>query len=124
MSAGASLIPYPFTRVKYTAHQDDGEGGYTAETKDGWRPGCYSQYSHDEAEHRVADGWGHLMLIHCGSFQPIGRNLRERTFYQRRWIDPDGKVFGKTTLRVTTTTNFLHMAAGYRFHDEVEMSQK
>ena len=123
MSAGASLFPYPFIRTRYLAHiGPDERGAYDEVVKDGWRPGVTMQYSHDGKEHRVANAWGQMMLIHCGTFQPIGRNLKSRTFYQRRWIDPDGKVFGKTTLRVITTDAFLRYAAGYRFHHEVEIT--
>ena len=38
-----------------------------------------------------------------------------RVFYTRKWIDPQGKTFGKDALRVTTLGYFRTLTKGYRY---------
>lgn len=59
-----------------------------------------------------------MVLDVVATFKP-GR-FPERVFYTRRWIDPDGREFGKTNkLRATTTAHFRSLLKGYRHDFEV-----
>ena len=57
---------------------------------------------------------GSMVLTVVDVFKP-GR-YPARVFYTRQWIDPDGKVFGKSALRMTTVSAFLRRTRGY-MHD-------
>lgn len=113
-----TVAGYPF--VRYVADLIIEDGDYRTE---GWRPGCTAEED-ERDEHGypskvfVADGTGSMVLEVVATFKP-GRFL-ERVFYTRRWIDPDGREFGKTsTLRVATTGQFRRLLKGYRHPFEV-----
>ena len=110
-----TVTGYPF--VRYVANLYDEDDGHPYQTE-GWRPGCTAEED-ERDEHGypskvfVADGTGSMVLDVVATFKP-GR-FPERVFYTRRWIDPDGREFGKTsTLRVTTTGQFRRLLKGYR----------
>lgn len=115
-----TVTGYPF--VRYVADlydEDDGRSYLTG----GWRPGCTAE-DEERDEHGypsliyVADGTGAMVLEVVATFKP-GR-FPERVFYTRRWIDPDGREFGKTgTLRIATTGQFRRLLKGYRHQFEV-----
>ena len=101
-----TVTGYPF--VHYVANLYDEDDGCPYQTE-GWRPGC-TLY--------VADGVGSMVLDVVAVFKP-GR-FPERVFYTRRWINPDGREFGKTsTLRIATTGQFRRLLKGYRHQFEV-----
>lgn len=102
----AYLVTYPFVRERY----DTIDGEYKT-----WRPGC----GHDDDDDRIyfADAEGEMMLIVISSHKPSG--YRERVFYIRQWKDPDGNVFGKKNLRMTTTANFRRLCKGFRHRYDV-----
>ena len=114
-----TVAGYPF--VRYVANLVDDEGcGYQTES---WRPGC-TREEDDRDEHGypslcyVADGVGSMVLDVVATFKP-GR-FPERVFYTRRWVDPDGREFGKPNkLRVTTAAHFRSLLKGYRHDFEV-----
>jgi len=114
-----TVAGYPF--VRYVANLADDEGcEYQTE---GWRPGCTLETdenagSYFPEKHYVADGVGSMVLDVVATFKP-GR-FPERVFYTRRWIDPDGREFGKPSkLRVTTAAHFRSLLKGYRHPFEV-----
>jgi hypothetical protein len=115
-----TVAGYPF--VRYVANLLDEDDGNPYQTE-GWRPGCTKEED-DLGEHGyqawvyVADGTGSMVLDVVATFKP-GR-FPERVFYTRRWIDPDGREFGKTgKLRIATTGQFRRLLKGYRHPFEV-----
>ncbi len=99
-------VKFPFIASSYNT--DWGDGGAI---EDSWKPGTYFVETGYE-EDAVADGEGFILLTVVDRYKP-GR-YPERTFYIRKWQDPDGKVFGKDCLHMTTTGNFKRMLKGYR----------
>lgn len=115
-----TVAGYPF--VRYVANllgEDDGSPYKT----EGWRPGCTKDEDENAGSyfpelHYVADGTGAMVLEVVATFKP-GR-FPERVFYTRRWVDPDGREFGKPNkLRVTTAAHFRSLLKGYRHPFEV-----
>ena len=113
-----TVTGYPFGR--YVADLIIEDGYYRTE---GWRPGCTAEED-ERDEHGypsnvvVADGTGSMVLEVVATFKP-GR-FPERVFYTRRWVDPDGREFGKPNkLRVTTAAHFRRLLKGYRHDFEV-----
>lgn len=113
-----TVTGYPF--VRYVADLIIEDGYYRTE---GWRPGCTAEED-ERDEHGypsnvfVADGTGSMVLEVVATFKP-GR-FPERVFYTRRWVDPDGREFGKPNkLRVTTAAHFRGLLKGYRHDFEV-----
>ena len=113
-----TVAGYPF--VRYVADLISEDGDYR---KEGWRPGCTLETdenagSYFPEKHYVADGVGSMVLDVVATFKP-GR-FPERVFYTRRWVDPDGREFGKTgKLRIATTGQFRRLLKGYRHYFEV-----
>jgi hypothetical protein len=97
---------YPFVRTEY--HGCDAEGPYTDEV---WRPGCNQETDEDGTDF-TADDTGTMLLTVVSAHKP-GR-FPERTFFTRRWRDPDGREFGSYKLRMTTTQAFKQLCKGYR----------
>lgn len=89
-------MPYPFVRDTY--HGVDGPIPT-------WRPGVREE----GGVWTGAMGEMHLRVI--STHKP--GHYPERVFYTRRWRDPDGHMFGATSLKVTTTYNFRSLTAGY-----------
>ena len=115
-----TVTGYPF--VRYVANLYDEYDGRQYQTE-GWRPGCTLETDENAGgyfpeKHYVADGVGSMVLDVVATFKP-GR-FPERVFYTRRWIDPDGREFGKPSkLRVTTAAHFRSLLKGYRHPFEV-----
>lgn len=102
-------VKYPFVREEVTLFDVEG-----THTKMSWRPGTHTQVDDDGYERTTyAEGEGEMILMEIGTYKPPG--YPERTFYVRQWRTPDGKVFGKKNLRVTTTGNFKAMLRGFRY---------
>lgn len=110
------MVNYPFARTKYDKPSDD----YSSTLEvDSWVPGVrFEQYNDGDAD-AFADGMGFMSLRVVSVVKP--GKYPERVFYVRQWVDPDGAVFGKTQLRIASTTKFRNLLRGYR-HD-FEMSQ-
>jgi hypothetical protein len=102
-------VEYPF--VRETVELFDYDGPTKTET---WRPGVRHEPDGFDGAISVADAHGEMLLTVESIHRP-GR-FPERIFYTRQWKDPDGKLFGKGSLRITTTVAFRRMLAGYR-HD-------
>lgn len=115
-----TVAGYPF--VRYVTDLYDEDDGRPCQTE-GWRPGCTLKIDENAGgyfpeNHYVADGVGSMVLNVVAVFRP-GR-FPERVFYTRRWVDPDGREFGKPNkLRVTTAAHFRSLLKGYRYDFEV-----
>lgn len=103
-------VKFPFIVSSYTGHDSDG-GVYCEET---WVPGVKSKPVPPDDCEAVADAEGEMILTIVDIHKP-GR-FPKRVFYTRKWIDPDGKGFGKTKLHITTVPTFIKRAAGY-YHE-------
>lgn len=110
-------VAYPFALEEYSGPKD-------GEFFDGttWRPGVRfevrdSGYLYDPDQVAIADGMGQMVLEVVSRHKP--GKFPERTFFLRSFVDPDGRTFGKAKLRVTTTSAFKRMAAGYRHGFEI-----
>lgn len=106
-------VPYPFFQTTYQGWDED--GGYEAPC---WRPGCQAD---DDGYGRTvwaADAMGQMILEVVGRFKPNGP-YPERTFFVRRWRDPEGREFGKGKLRITTSKAFMRLTQGYRHEYEL-----
>lgn len=101
-------VKYPFVREEVELIDEDGP--YKTTT---WRPGVSFESNDPYEPSCYANGEGLMILTVIGTYKPPG--YPERTFYTRAWRDPDGNVFGKKGLRVTTTSNFKNILSGYRY---------
>ena len=107
-------VKYPFVRDEVELLDEEG-GVYK---KNSWRPGTITEADGEGYETATfADGEGEMILMVVGTYKPPG--YPERTFYVRQWRTPDGEVFGKKNLRVTTTWNFKTMLRGFRYEYEM-----
>ena len=110
-------IIYPFIKCSYELYEDDGEGNYNVEKIDSWRPGCElhmepcGEYVGDEEAYADSEG---VQLLEVISIHKPGK-YPERVFYTRKWKTPEGKIFGKPGLKITTRQNFKRMLKGYRY---------
>jgi hypothetical protein len=107
------IVPYPFFQTVYTGHDEN--GGYEAPC---WRPGTQGDHDSFGGWVHSADGMGEMILEVVGRFKPAGP-YPERTFFVRRWRDPNGNEFGKTKLRITTSQAFMRLTKGYRHEYEL-----
>ncbi|MFZ5621139.1 MAG: hypothetical protein ACOY5W_08980 [Pseudomonadota bacterium] len=101
-------VRYPFVREKVELFGEDGP----YETMS-WRPGAEWEQE-DEYRDAVAcaDAFGEMLLTVVSLHKP-GR-FPTRAFYTRQWKDPDGRVFGKGGLRISTAEKFRRISKGYR----------
>jgi hypothetical protein len=103
-------IAYPF--VQETVWLSDDEGPSVPVLS--WRPGTLRRgVSHADEWHQ-AEGMGTQLLTVISTHRPGGR-YQERVFYTQQWRSPDGKVFGKRTLRVCGVRKFRGLLHGFRF---------
>lgn len=107
-------IVFPFLVTTFSPlPESDGEGGVSfPEERETWRPG-WAPYANQYTEGSYCHGWGRefrkVVSIHKPGRYP------ERVFYTRLWLDPDGRAFGKGSLRMTTTAAFKSWASGARY---------
>lgn len=85
-------------------------------TVQSWRPGVRWVQVYDDSE-AEAEGIGAMLLTVIDVHKP-GR-FPARVFFTRQWRDPDGKVFGKGGLRITTVPAFLRRTKGYMHEFEL-----
>ncbi len=93
-------VPHPFTRTTYDA--PDGSGEHPT-----WAPG----YIEEPDGHVIAHGFG-AALYHVVSVHELPRPYHTRVFYTRQWRDPNGRVFGKRGILITTVTAFRRRLKG------------
>lgn len=112
--AGAVFtVPYPYCRESVELPPDDPEAT-ELQTVQSWRPGTETVSDGGYDVESAADAMGAMVLTVVDVFKP-GR-YPARVFYTRQWRDPEGKVFGKGGLRMTTVPAFLRRTKGY-MHD-------
>lgn len=106
-------VRYPFVKTKVSLYNE--EGGYEI---DSWKPGVeFDTTGEYGAREYYAEADGEMILTVVGTHKP--GKYPERAFFTRKWVDPDGKEFGKDKLRITTTTAFRSLTEGYRHHYEL-----
>ncbi|MGI9298599.1 MAG: hypothetical protein ACR2QC_11990 [Gammaproteobacteria bacterium] len=107
-------VEYPFVYEEVT--MIDEEGDYKIMS---WRPGVLKEEQREDAGHghffpiKLCHGMGKMIITQIATAQLPGRYWN-RVFYLRQWRDPDGKVFGRKTLRMTTDRVFKDLCSGYR----------
>lgn len=114
--AGQIEVDYPFVRDTFYNVDVDGQGF----SDESWRPGTKHVIEYPDGESTpVAHGLGKMLLTVVKRVE-MPRRLAERVFYQRRWRDPDGREFGKRTIRVTTAAGFTRLLSGYRYRYKLD----
>lgn len=101
-------VKFPFYVDVYNGQDDSGP--YQEEV---WIPGCRSQMLPPDDCECVAQGEGEMVLTVVDTFKP--GKYPERVFYTRKFIDPDGKEFGRGKLRMTTIPAFMRRCSGYYY---------
>ena len=91
--------PYPFVAEGWT----DWNGG-NPESFESWKPG-FDVNQDGTRRSLCADEMGKVSLRVVSLHKP-GPKYPTRVFYVRQWQDPDGKVFGKTSLKVISARSF------------------
>lgn len=103
-------VSYPFFTEEVELPPDDPEATQMQMVKS-WRPGVEWEQDDEYAAHGVAEALGEMLLTVVDIHKP-GR-FPTRVFYTRQWKDPNGKVFGKAGLRITTLDAFRRRLRGY-----------
>jgi hypothetical protein len=106
-------VVYPFVRDFYTGR--DEEGAIDLPT---WKPGVRGEYHYPDECVDVADGVGLMRLTVVSRHRP-SEKYRERVFFLREWVDPDGHAFGKKALRMLGAQAFKNIASGFRVEYEM-----
>lgn len=101
-------VPYPF--ILTTGYECDEEGPSYFPS---WKPGTEEIPAGPEGSEMVYHGVGSMVLTVVATFKPKG--WPTRVFYTRKWIDPQGRTFGKNGLRITTLGYFNQMKRGFRY---------
>lgn len=102
-------VKYPFLLTCGSNLQGDGPCAFPS-----WRPGTEQRQTYDDYE-TIYHGVGAMVLTVVDTFKPQG--FPTRVFYTRKWIDPQGREFGKSRLRITTLGAFNRMKAGHRYRN-------
>ena len=103
-------IRFPFKMGEHHPFPDE-DGPPPAAIKV-WQPG-WDQEASQYGEHHWCEAWGAEIRTIVSIHKP-GR-YPERVFYVRQWRDPDGKVFGKKSLRILASRDFRRWASGDRY---------
>lgn len=99
-------VVYPFVRSTYT---DVSTEGYPELPT--WRPGVEYRQCGPEDTEAYADAEGLARFTVVDVFKP--GHYPARVFYTRKFIDPDGREFGKPGLRIATLEKFRRLTSGY-----------
>jgi len=114
----------PFVWYQTDIPEPDGPGFVTVET---WKPG-FDAESDEYNTYYLCHGFGQIIYTII-DFHKLPRPYPARVFYTRKFRDPDGKVFGKSKLRITTTAHFTRMIKSHCWPfsdrlDDVEQIEK
>ena len=117
MEPGTEIkVPYPFVLTSHMEVDLDDEGGHgRGWSEPSWKPGVERIPVYPDSDEAVFHGEGFMVLTVVDTFKPKG--WPTRVFYTRKWIDPQGRTFGKNALRTTTLGHFKTLARGYRHRD-------
>ena len=110
-------VTYPFVRVKISLYDEDGLNEF-----DSWRPGTDSRMIPPDDCEAYAHGEGHMRLTVVSTHKP--GKYRERVFYTRKFIDPEGKEFGKGNLHVCSIQKFRRIASAFYYDYVVDPDEK
>lgn len=103
-------VIYPFHKGKRELYDEAADARLEKEV---WEAGVtWDQIDEYEAI-ACADAVGTMVLVEIGRYTPPG--YRERVFFTRYFIDPDGKEFGKKDLRMVGAAKFRRLCQGFRF---------
>lgn len=102
------VVEYPFIRVNISLMTED--GFYETES---WKPGTNEEFVYPDDSEAVADGIGKMILSVVDVHKP--GKFPERVFFTRKWVDPDGKEFGKNLLKIMVTPAFKRRASGFMY---------
>jgi hypothetical protein len=105
-------IKYPFVRDKFVSMDPD------EPDKPCWKPGVRFENVGPEDTEAFADGLGQQVFTIVSIHKP--GKFPTRVFYTRKWIDPDGKMFGKGTLKMLSVAPFVRRISGYWHEYTVE----
>ena len=111
IAAEVYVAKFPFLRSTFTRFTYDGEAP-GEEQVPCWKPGVDWQQWSEEGAEPFADGVGEVILTVISRHKP-GAKYPERVFYTRQWRDPDGVVFGKRKLMMTTVKAFERKKLGF-----------
>ncbi len=109
-------VKYPFVRTNVTLFDEE-----DAHDVEEWRPGVDAEQDDGGYCHYFAEGHGEMLLTIIDIHKP--GQFPTRVFYTRKWRDPDGKMFGKNGLRITTKAAFNSLLRGYRHEYEFEEAE-
>ncbi len=107
-------VPWPFCRTTFTHHGVDLDD--PPDTVESWRPGTEIDHelsSEWEGVHWQAHAMGRMVCTVIGHGL-LMKPRKNRVFYVRGWVDPDGRAFGKTVVRCISADGFRRLVAGYR----------
>ena len=105
-------VKFPFYRNIYSYH--DNEGIIEEEC---WTPGTTWIGTPPDDTTCIANGHGYVKYTVVSIFKP--GKYPTRVFFTRKFIDPDGKVFGKNKLYITTVSAFRNRIKGYQHEYEM-----
>ena len=111
-----SVVRYPFVREMRDAHWLASEIGDMPQIEC-WRPGIAYEEAGPEDVEAIAHGEGQMQLREVSCHKP-GR-YPERVFYERCFVDPDGKTFGRPKLHIATRQKFNRLRKGFAVYYEV-----
>lgn len=111
--ADTRIVAYPFVRVRLETWDADGASNVLS-----WRPGIRYVWIGPENTEAVAHGMGLMKLMVVSRHKP-GR-YPERVFYTRKWVDPEGKEFGKSRCLIATAEKFNRISKGYRIEYRID----
>jgi hypothetical protein len=115
-------VRYPFVRDVYQAVDGDSEGfGYVKVPT--WKPGVRNEDVYPDDCIAVADGVGLMRLTVVSRHRPSPK-YRERVFFTREFVDPDGRTFGKKQLRMLGAQAFKRIATSFRVEYEMAKSKE
>jgi hypothetical protein len=103
-------VQYPFVLTTACGIDEEGPTCFPS-----WKPGVERVPVYPDSDEAVFHGEGFMVLTVVDTFKP--GKYPTRVFYTRSWIDPQGRTFGKTKLRMTTVGHFKTLASGYRHRD-------
>lgn len=104
-------VPHPFIREADTHTEFDADG-FSSREVSSWRPGVRNEPVYPDDAECVADAMGAQLITVVGTYRP--GKFPTRVFFTRQWRDPDGKVFGRGKLHITTLGCFRGLLRGYR----------
>lgn len=104
---------YPFIRDTYDDYEEDGPV-----KRKTWKPGANIEVSRYDHEEVWANGEGEMIITVVDCIKP--GKFPMRVFYTRKFVNPDGKEFGKGSLRMATLYKFKQLISGYRYEYEIE----